>query len=932
MKVKITTTFFIIFLLITYCAYQIHKDSVDKISYGERILVQLNVINDLDGLTLTLQQLETGARGFVITNDTSFIQPKQDQLSKINIQLIQLKKHSINNPNQTGNVEKLDEYAQNKIAFLLQLIKYAKSHQFQIEKNKIKLTKGRMLMDSVLSYSNKIRENSKNKISDLYLSNETSVFEFNFYFLILFTIISFALFFSYLIIIAEFERNAKIEKEITEANARIFELYDQSPTGYISIDKDGFIIEINKTCLKWLSLSYDEAINKIQLVDLIQGNKINNKLLLTSQFKNKEARINCNRGESLLVLLNSKLNFDSIGELVFAQIALTDISKLKNAETNRNFLSALIENTSDAIISSSPNLDILSWNKGAEKMYGFSELEVLGKNYIDVLKINSTQQDIETLWSNLNNTEKWTIEAIHYHKNGNPIMVSNSISIFKEEEEGNPILISITQDITTRKLYENNLRNFNSELLQKVEEKTKEINEIFVYILEGFISLDKNFNIEFANDYTNKFFGKDPESLKGENIFRILNEPNGQRIKKVIDWKLKKKDFFEMTVKPANLNKWINFKIYLRPKGYSIFFQDISSKKEIELKLIESEKKYRLLFKLNPIPMLILDIENRKPIDVNDAMIANYGYTFEEFLEIDLIKLRPEEDYEKYNNFVLRNKLNKNINYNAGTWTHKKKNGDLIKVEIIVFGLTIDGKEARLILSNDVTEKLRTQRTIEESRDELRMLSSHLENIREEERTSIAREIHDELGQQLTGLKMDASWVSRRLNKNDIVLSQKMDEMIDLINGTVKTIRKIATSLRPGILDDLGLIATLEWQSEDFSKRSGIVCTFSSSLGDMEFDKNVSTTLFRIYQEALTNVARHSKASKVKSYLNIIENKFVELIIEDNGVGFDVKQKDQRTLGLIGMSERTIIMKGDFIIESSKEMGTIIKVKLPLPI
>ena len=932
MKVKITTTFFIIFLLIAYCAVQIHKDSIDKISYAERNLEQLHIINDLDELILTLQQLETGTRGFLLTNDSIFILPKKDQLSKINLQLIQLKKHSLNNLNQNEKIEKLDKYSQDKIAWVLQLIKNAKAIHSLITENKISLSKGRMLMDSVFYYSNEIRATSISKVSDLYQANETSAFEFKFYFFILFMIISLSLFFSHLIIIADINKNIKIEKEITTANNKIFELYDQSPTGYISINKEGYIIEINKTCLKWLNLSYDEVYNNIHFVDLIWGNKIKNKSLLSNQLNNKEARINCNGGESLVVLLNSKLNFDSSGELEFVQIAITDVSKLKNAERNRNFLSALIENTSDAIISSSQNLDILSWNKGAEKMYGFSESEVLGKNYIEILKINSTQQDIETLWSNLDIKGKWAVEAIHFHKLGHPIIVSNSISLFRKEEEGNPILISITQDITTRKLYEKNLRNFNSELLKNVEEKTKELSDIFVYILEGFVSLDKDFNIEFANNYTSKFFGKDLELLKGENIFETLNEQKDHRIKKILLWNLKKKDFFEMTIKPAFLNKWINFKIYLRPNGYSIFFHDISSKKEIELKLIESEKKYRLLFKQNPIPMLIIDLEKRRAIDVNAAMIAKYGYSYEEFLEIDLLKLRPENDYEPFLKFIENNPNNKIINYKPGIWTHMKKNGDLMTVEILAYGLTINGKEARLVLSNDMTEKLNTQQIIKDSRDELRMLSSHLENIREEERTSVAREIHDELGQQLTGLKMDASWVSRRINKNDIQLSEKMDEMITLINDTVKTIRKIATSLRPGILDDLGLIATLEWQSEEFSKRSGIVCNFTASLSYMEFDKNVSTTLFRIYQEALTNVARHSKANKVKSYLNVIENKFVELIIEDNGVGFDLKQKDQRTLGLIGIRERTIIMKGDFIIESSKETGTTIKVKLPLPI
>ena len=167
MKVKISTTFFIIFLLITFCAYQIHKDSLYKISYGERTLEQFNIVNNLDELILTLQQLETGSRGFVLTSDTNFLQPGQDQLSKINLQLIQLRRLTYNDQNQTGNIEKINEYVQKKIKFALQLTQLVKSNQVQIAKNKIKSIEGRSEMDSIFSYSNKIRTNYKYQISDL---------------------------------------------------------------------------------------------------------------------------------------------------------------------------------------------------------------------------------------------------------------------------------------------------------------------------------------------------------------------------------------------------------------------------------------------------------------------------------------------------------------------------------------------------------------------------------------------------------------------------------------------------------------------------------------------------------------------------------------------------------------------------------------------
>ena len=194
----------------------------------------------------------------------------------------------------------------------------------------------------------------------------------------------------------------------------------------------------------------------------------------------------------------------------------------------------------------------------------------------------------------------------------------------------------------------------------------------------------------------------------------------------------------------------------------------------------------------------------------------------------------------------------------------------------------------------------------------------------------MAREIHDELGQQLTALKMDISWVMKKISETNIVPAEKFSSIISLTDNTIKTVRKISSSLRPSVLDDLGLVAALEWQSNEFESRSGIKCSFSLDTEPHECDRNVALTIFRVYQEALTNITRHAHATKVEAHLSC-DDQHVKMTVADNGEGFDVeKVKAKKTFGLIGMKERAEITGGSLNIESKPGSGTIITMILPL--
>ena len=214
-------------------------------------------------------------------------------------------------------------------------------------------------------------------------------------------------------------------------------------------------------------------------------------------------------------------------------------------------------------------------------------------------------------------------------------------------------------------------------------------------------------------------------------------------------------------------------------------------------------------------------------------------------------------------------------------------------------------------------------------------MNTRLQEVREEERTRIARELHDELGQAMTGLKMDLAWVGKQLTKPGeslpAAIADKVTEMTNLINGTIHSVRRISSELRPGLLDDLGLAAAIEWQTNDFQNRSGIACTVTVPADGVNLSRETSTAVFRIFQETLTNVARHASATRVEVRMRQ-EGPHVMLEVKDNGRGIAASAiADRTSLGLLGMRERAALFGGEINFAGGTGQGTTVVVTIPLP-
>jgi len=240
----------------------------------------------------------------------------------------------------------------------------------------------------------------------------------------------------------------------------------------------------------------------------------------------------------------------------------------------------------------------------------------------------------------------------------------------------------------------------------------------------------------------------------------------------------------------------------------------------------------------------------------------------------------------------------------------------------------LDCEPCYLWVANDITKRKHAE-------DALRALSARIRSTREEEGTRIAREIHDELGGVLTGLKWDLEKIDNTLDSatdcsHISEIRERISSMTGLIETTISTVRRIASELRPGVLDDLGLVAAIEWQIEQFQSRSGLKVHWTNNTSEIDLSRERATAVFRILQEILTNVLRHARAANL--YVKLRRSKqFFELEVKDDGQGITESQRmNTQSLGLLGMKERALLVGGEVRITGKEGGGTTVVVRVPL--
>jgi PAS domain S-box-containing protein len=362
-------------------------------------------------------------------------------------------------------------------------------------------------------------------------------------------------------------------------------------------------------------------------------------------------------------------------------------------------------------------------------------------------------------------------------------------------------------------------------------------------------------------------------------------------------------------------------------KLFTVILRDITARKQGEQALRDSAERYQRLVDLVPDAIWV-ERENRVAF-ANGACLRLLGAE-----SVGQVVGRSPLDFihPEFRAVAARRRQQLGAGLDANPLMEKRivrLDGGATDVEMAEASFHDEGSVAILAVLRDITQRKRGERELHESREQLRQLSASLQAVREEEKARIARELHDELGQALTGLKMDLAQIADMLAPEQHELIQRTNAMKALIEGTVAAVRRLATELRPLMLDDLGLVSTIEWLGNDFSRRTGIALELEMPGPDFDVDAELSTALFRVLQESLTNVARHAQASHVRVALTDADG-VIRLEVHDDGKGIGAAAEGERkTFGLLGMRERAGMLGGELTVQSSPDAGTSVVMTIP---
>lgn len=482
-------------------------------------------------------------------------------------------------------------------------------------------------------------------------------------------------------------------------------------------------------------------------------------------------------------------------------------------------------------------------------------------------------------------------------------------------------LYGVMQDITSRRKVEEKLH-----LMQHAIDSSS--NGIVITGLA-----DKDYPIIYANEAFLRMTGYSMQEVLGNNS-RFLqqgdrNQPNVTKLRTAVQHNHDTHVILRNYRKDGSLF-WNE--VYISPirdeqgriTHYVGVHNDVTQRIEMEYALSKSEARMRSIFNSVSDSIIIID-ENGIIESLNPSVERLFGYSTEELIGHNINKLMPEPDRSRHNSYIthyLRGGNAKIIGLRREV-SGLRKDGSIFPMELGVSEFNVDQRHFFIGTAHDITERKKAE-------DALRDLSGHLETAREDERTRIAREIHDELGSLLTALKMDLSWLNKQLPEDLALCHGKIAVMSRHLDDGIQTVRKIIADLRPSILDHLGLLAAIEWKLDEFKEQSGIQYALTVPENNILMDESRDIAVFRIMQEALSNIALHSGATKVTLDVEAGTNSLM-MKITDNGCGMTKAQMHKPgKYGILGMHERARHFGGEVIIASSPEKGTTLVLNMHL--
>jgi len=593
-------------------------------------------------------------------------------------------------------------------------------------------------------------------------------------------------------------------------------------------------------------------------------------------------------------------------------------------QLTRQNLEALIEASPLAIIAVNLQGLVTIWNPAAEFIFGWKKEEALG-HFNPVVPEDKIEEFRSYLIEVQQGVTVRGLEIRRQRKDGRLLDISVSTAALKNDQGEVIGTMGILEDITKHKQAETELQSAN-EILRAVFQAAPVSIKV----------VDRDGKVLVWNPAAERIFGWSASEIIGNRLSivpkgkekefpgMLQSSLQGKTIQK-LETRRQRKDGTEIDVSLSAAP--------LRDSSGNIIggvaiMADITERKRAEKELQQSNQSLQALIEASPLAIIAVDKEGIVK-SWNPAAQKIFGWSAREALGHFIPVVPPDRKAEFH---TILNKVLKGEQIHGLTVKRWRKNGKLIDVSLSTAPLQdIEGRIVGTMgIVEDITERKEAEAELINSREQLRLLTRKLESAREEEGTRIAREIHDEIGQLLTALKMDLAALKVGLSPDNQTLLGKVEGMLSLVNSTLEAVHRIATELRPLILEEEGISATLEYEARKFQERTGIACQPEISPGEVKLDQERATALYRIVQEALTNIIRHAQATKVKISLIRKEGELI-LEVKDNGKGIEFgKALDPNSLGIIGLKERALQFGGEVTITGSPAKGTTVTVRLPL--
>jgi PAS domain S-box-containing protein len=728
--------------------------------------------------------------------------------------------------------------------------------------------------------------------------------------------------------VQDISERKKTEKELQYLAGII----DSSSDAIMSKGLNGIVTSWNWGAERIFGYSAEEILGK-PIDCLVPGDRLGEERMFLEQIRNGalishfETVRRHKEGRLIDVSVTISPVRDSEGRIIGASKIARDITDRKRAQQHLQLMDFALNHVREAVYLIDEDMRFIYVNAEACRALGYTPKELLAMKVFDI-DPDAKPDDLKRLKQDVDQASALTFERRHRTKDGRFVTVEITAAAF--EYTGRQVAISLAHDIAARKAAETALREAEQRYRTLVEN-----------IPDFIVRFDSQCRHVYVNPSVTRALGVSAGEVLGKTVTEHLpperrNEnacleaairqafTDGAVNRAEARWELANGErFFEILHVPEKDERG-------RVVSVLGIARDITERKHLEEALLQRENKFRTLAENSPNVIIRYDRDCR-PAYVNPAFGRETGIPAEDELLAaqDLQWTVGPRQSAQYHRATLQDVMKTGATRELLVEFSRRDTGERVSYAFRV--VPESGPDNRiqgaLAIGYNVTALRLVEKRLEDSHAQLRALAARLEAVREEERKRIARDIHDEMGQHLTALRMGVSMLRMKYGASAPAILQDLRELNMLVDKTIEVARHTAASLRPAPLD-LGIMSALEWLVAEFTRSTGLPCTLEADEADLQLDDKRSTAIFRIAQESLTNIGRHANASRATLRL-VRQGRDLLLEVRDDGKGFDPTASRPNSLGIVGMRERALMLGGELLISSAPDRSTVVMARIP---